>query len=55
MTWNIFIPALEEQQRTELETVRSAEEFSFNGLMDVETLIEAESFSFNHLMDQARQ
>lgn len=55
MTRNIFIPALEAQQRTELETVRSAEEFSFHGLLDVETLVEAESFSFNQLLDQARQ
>lgn len=55
MKRNIFIPALEEQQRTELETVRNAEEFSFHSLLDVKTLVEAESFSFNDLLDKARQ
>ncbi|GHB15590.1 ATP-grasp domain-containing protein [Modicisalibacter luteus] len=55
MSRNIFIPALEEQQRKELETLRHADELSFHGLLDVETLIEPESFSFNRLLEQARQ
>ena len=55
MKRQIFIPALEEQQRIELETLRHAEEFSFHGLLDVETLIESESFSFDELLNLARE
>ncbi|SFU69953.1 ATP-grasp domain-containing protein [Halomonas korlensis] len=54
MTRNVFIPALEKQQRRELETLRSAEELAFYGLLDVETLVEPESFSFDRLLEQAR-
>lgn len=55
MTRNIFIPALEEQQRKELKTLRHAETFSFHSLLDVPTLVESESFSFNQLLDDARR
>ena len=54
MKRNVFIPALEEQQRIELETLRNADEFSFHGLLDIETLVEPESLAFNRLLEQAR-
>ena len=55
MTRNIFIPALEEQQRLELKTLRHTEDYEYHGLLDVKTLVEPETFSFNKLLDQARQ
>lgn len=55
MTRNVFIPALEDQQRDELKTLRNAEECSFHSLLDVKTLIDTDSFSFNQLLDQARK
>lgn len=55
MKRNVFIPALEEQQRIELETLRNADELSFHGLLDIETLVEPESLAFDRLLEQARQ
>ncbi len=55
MKRHIFIPAMEEQQRAELNTLRHANEFVFHSLLDVKALVESESFSFNDLLDQARQ
>ncbi|HET8791838.1 MAG TPA: ATP-grasp domain-containing protein [Modicisalibacter sp.] len=54
MKKHIFIPALEEQQRIELETLRNAEELSFHGLLDVSTLVEPKTFSFNEILVKAR-
>lgn len=54
MKKHIFIPALEEQQRIELETPRNAEELSFHGLLDVSTLVEPKTFSFNEILVKAR-
>lgn len=54
MKRHIFIPALEEQQRIELETLRDAEELSFHGLLDVSTLVEPETLSFNEILLKAR-
>lgn len=55
MKRRIFIPALEEQQRAELTTLRHAEECDFHSLLNVERLVESESFSFDALLDEARQ
>lgn len=55
MKCNIFIPALEDQQREELETLRYANDYRFFGLLDVETLVEAKSFSFDDLLERARR
>lgn len=55
MKRNIFIPALEEYQRMELDTLRDAKDLAFHGLLDVETLVENDSFSFNELLEQARE
>lgn len=55
MKRNIFIPALEELQRIELETLRNADELSIHGLLDVPTLVEPENLSFNKVLIKARQ
>ncbi|QJQ96483.1 MULTISPECIES: ATP-grasp domain-containing protein [Halomonadaceae] len=55
MIRNVFILALEDEQRKELATLRHANECAFHGLMDVETLVESEHFSFDQLLDQARK
>ncbi|SFH59604.1 ATP-grasp domain-containing protein [Modicisalibacter xianhensis] len=55
MKRNVFIPALEELQRIELETLRNADELSIHGLLDVPTLVEPEDLSFNKVLIQARQ
>ncbi|MDW5375816.1 ATP-grasp domain-containing protein [Halomonas sp. HP20-15] len=55
MKRNVFIPALEEQQRIELETLRNTDELSFHGLLDIPTLIEPTSLRFNQVLAKARQ
>jgi len=55
MKKNVFIPALEEQQRIELETLRNTDQLSFHGLLDIATLIEPESLCFNQVLEKARQ
>ncbi|WP_166262062.1 ATP-grasp domain-containing protein [Marinobacter salicampi] len=55
MSKNIFIPALLEQQREELNTLRHTDALSFHNLLDVKSLVEPDSFSFNQLLDEARQ
>lgn len=55
MKRNIFIPALEEQQRIELQTTRNAHERAFHGLLDVDTLVESEDFSFDELLEHIRR
>ena len=55
MKRNVFIPALEELQRIELETLRNADELSIHGLLDVPTLVEPENLSFNKVLIKARQ
>lgn len=55
MKRNIFVVALEAQQRKELETLRHAERFEVHGLLDVKTAVESASFSFNELLGQARK
>jgi biotin carboxylase len=55
MKRNVFIPALEELQRIELETLRNADELSIHGLLDIPTLVEPTNLSFNKVLIQARQ
>lgn len=54
MRKNIFVPALEEGQRAELQTIRNARQYAFYGLLDVPTLIEPERIDFNEVLDKAR-
>ncbi|GAB2801491.1 ATP-grasp domain-containing protein [Halomonas shantousis] len=55
MKRNIFIPALDEYQRAELETLRHADEFDFHTLLDIETLVEPDQLSFNDVLEKMRQ
>ncbi|MFD2435591.1 hypothetical protein [Modicisalibacter luteus] len=55
MKRNVFIPALEELQRIELETLRNADDLSIHGLLDIPTLVEPTNLSFNKVLIQARQ
>ncbi|MHB0777459.1 ATP-grasp domain-containing protein [Halomonas sp. WWR20] len=55
MKRNIFIPALYDFQRAELQTLRHADEFDFHGLLDAETLVEPEELSFDGLLQQMRE
>lgn len=55
MKRDIFIVALEEQQRKELETLRHSRDLEIHNLLDIESAVEAESFSFNELLDRARR
>ncbi|MCC5884437.1 MAG: ATP-grasp domain-containing protein [Halomonas sp.] len=55
MKRNIFVVALEDQQRQELETLRHAEEFEVHSLLSVKEAVESPSFSFNALLDEARR
>lgn len=55
MSKNIFVPGLTEFQRSELETVRGAEDLRFHGLLDYETLVEPEEYDFHALLDACRR
>ncbi|WP_231613928.1 hypothetical protein [Halomonas sp. BC04] len=55
MKRNIFIIALEEQQRKELETLRHSKDFEVHGLLDVATAVESDHFSFNELLSDVRK
>ncbi|MBA2780741.1 ATP-grasp domain-containing protein [Billgrantia kenyensis] len=55
MKRNIFVVALEEQQREELETLRYADQFKVHSLLSVKAAVESPSFSFDALLDEARR
>lgn len=55
MSKNIFVPGLTEFQRSELETVRGAEDLRFYGLLDYETLVEPDEYDFDALLDACRR
>src|SRR5690554_411481 len=54
MKRNIFVVALEEQQREELETLRHSEQFKVHSLLSVKTAVESPNFSFDNLLNEAR-
>lgn len=54
MPRHIVIPALEDCQRAELETLRNASDCLFHPLLDTRTLVEAEQIDFNALLQQCR-
>ncbi len=51
---NVFVLALTEFQRRELETVRGAENYAFHDLLDYDRLVGPSEFDFDALLDQAR-
>ncbi|CAM3873295.1 ATP-grasp domain-containing protein [Vreelandella rituensis] len=56
MKRNVFVIALEEQQRKEFQTIRRAQAFNLYGVLDVATAVEsADKFSFNELLEKARK
>jgi hypothetical protein len=56
MRKNVFIPALTDLQKEELETVHGIGDVAFHGLLDVDTLVEPEGeLHFNQLLEQARE
>ncbi len=55
MKRNIFVVALEDQQREELETLRHSDQFNVHNLLSVKTAVESPNFSFNALLDEARR
>lgn len=54
MRKNVFIPALTDLQRAELETVHGIGDVAFHGLSDVDTLIEPEELKFDQILQQCR-
>jgi len=50
---NIFIPAMKKGQRSELETLRDADNMIFHDLLDEKRLTTSESFSFDQLVEEA--
>lgn len=55
MKRNIFIPALTDAQRRELQTVRHATDCNFHGLLDTYRLIDAPDLDFDALLAELRK
>ncbi|MDX5434041.1 MAG: ATP-grasp domain-containing protein [Halomonas sp.] len=55
MKRNIFVVALEDQQRQELETLRHSDKFNVHSLLSVKTAVESPNFSFDALLNEARR
>lgn len=53
-TRNVFVLAMTDLQREELESMRGAEHFTFHSLLDVDTLVRETGYDFDALLDQAR-
>lgn len=51
---HIFVLAMDDLQREELETVRNAENYEFHNVLDIPTLVEADEIEFDKLLEQAR-
>ena len=51
---NIFVLAMTDEQRRELETVRDAEDLTFHDLLDYESLVAAREIDFEGLLAAAR-
>ncbi|WP_166261299.1 ATP-grasp domain-containing protein [Marinobacter salicampi] len=51
---HIFVLAMDDLQRKELETVRNAENYEFHNVLDIPTLVEAEEIEFDRLLEQSR-
>lgn len=55
MKRNVFIPALTELQRRELQTVRHAADCNFHGLLDTYRLVDAPDLDFDALLAELRR
>lgn len=55
MAKNVFILALTDLQRSELETVHGVGDVKFHGLSDVDTLVEPDELHFDQILEQCRQ
>jgi hypothetical protein len=55
MPKNVFILALTDLQRRELETVHGIGDVTFHGLSDVDTLIEPKELHFDRILEQCRE
>jgi len=51
---HIFVLAMDELQRAEVETVCAADHCYFHSVMDVNSLVDAENIRFDDLLDEAR-
>lgn len=54
MKRNIVVPALDDYQRRELETLRNMEDCEFHSLLDSQRVVEAERIDFDALLEAAR-
>lgn len=54
MKKNVFVLALEEEQRAELESINNPDEYAFHGLLDVATLVEPDHIDIPELLAKAR-
>ena len=52
---NIFVLAMDDFQREEMNTLRNVENYRFHNVLDVATLVEAESIDFDELLDACRK
>jgi hypothetical protein len=52
---HIFVLAMDDLQRRELETLRDAENYTFHNVLDIEQLVEAETIDFDALLEKARK
>lgn len=52
---NIFVLAMDDLQRRELNTLLNADQYRFHNVLDVATLVEAETIDFDALLDATRQ
>lgn len=52
---NIFVLAMDDFQREEMNTLRNVENYRFHNVLDVATLVEAESIDFDELLAACRK
>ena len=55
MNRNVFVPALTETQRQELQTVKHAADCNFHGLLDTDRLVDAPDLDFDELLAGIRK
>ncbi len=52
---HVFVLAMDEVQKRELNTIRDAEHYEFHNVLDIPSLVEAETIDFDDLLDRARE
>ncbi|MAG53603.1 MAG: hypothetical protein CME73_02735, partial [Halomonas sp.] len=55
MKRNVFVIALEDKQKTAMQTLRERKDLEIHGLLDVDTAVEADKVSFNQLLSSAKE